>query len=184
MGSEVNGSLVFQVLTWRHTFLFALCTHKRFHNHLMSLNRWITVWEPWRRATHGVTKAGNNCCWSYKVRNQRKLKSNVFQFFLFHTHSLLFGGTWQAFVPTGNHQASKWNWEINIINAFAPQTLTHNTHKKPICPAKTHCGVERIRFPVDVPCNFVHTVVLCSPGSPLSVCCDILRVSALSFALI
>lgn len=108
-----------------------LCTHRRLHNHLMSLNRCITVWKTWKCAMHGVTKTRNNCCWSYKVRKQRKLKISVFQFFLFHTHSLLFGGTWQAVLPTGNHQATKWNWEINIINAFILQTLIHNTEKNP-----------------------------------------------------
>lgn len=90
-----------------HAWYTPLWTHKMLYNHLLRLNRCITVWTTWKYAKRRVTKAGNNCCWSYKVRQERKLKSNVLQFFLFHTHSLLFGGTWHAVLPTGNHQANR-----------------------------------------------------------------------------
>lgn len=34
---------------------------------------------------------------------------NMLLFFLFHSHSLLFYGTWHTASPTGNHQAIEWN---------------------------------------------------------------------------
>lgn len=110
------------------------------------------------RTAVGLTKRGNSTNW-----NSMRSK-----YFLFHTHSLLFGGTLHAVLPTGNHQATKWNWEINIINAFTPQTVTHNTHKNLFA-----CTVEFSDFffvPADVQrkfhCSFVFTwiTLICALG--------------------